>query len=84
MRGSWEDNRTGCISATNSVHIYSPKEEQFFELLEKADKERMEVTVAFSFIREDRLAQTEQLLTRLDEWCEQQETSGRRRNNLRL
>ena len=36
-------------------HLF-PKEEQFFALLEKADKERMEVTVAFSFIREDRLA----------------------------
>lgn len=42
-------------------HLF-PKEEQFFALLEKADKERMEVTVAFSFIREDRLAQTEHLI----------------------
>ena len=47
-------------------HLF-PKEEQLFALLEKADKERMKVTVAFSFIREDRLAQTEQLLIRLDQ-----------------
>ena len=64
-------------------HLF-PKEEQFFALLEKADKERMEVTVAFSFIREDRLAQTEQLLTRLDEWCEQQETSGAEKKRLEV
>ena len=44
----------------------------------------MEVTVAFSFIREDRLAQTEQLLTRLDEWCEQQETSGAEKKRLEV
>ena len=64
-------------------HLF-PKEEQFFALLEKADKERMEVTVAFSFIREDRLAQTEQLLTRLDQWCEQQETSGAEKKRLEV
>ena len=64
-------------------HLF-PKEEQFFALLEKADKERIEVTVAFSFIREDRLAQTEQLLTRLDEWCEQQETSGAEKKRLEV
>lgn len=64
-------------------HLF-PKEEQFFALLEKADKERMEVTVAFSFIREDRLAQTEQLLTRLDEWCKQQETSGAEKKRLEV
>ena len=64
-------------------HLF-PEEEQFFALLEKADKERMEVTVAFSFIREDRLAQIEQLLTRLDQWCEQQETSGAEKKRLEV
>ena len=44
----------------------------------------MEVTVAFSSIQEDRLAQTEQLLTRLDQWCEQQETSRAEKKRLEV
>ena len=47
-------------------------------------RDRIEVTVAFSFIREDRLAQIEQLLTRLDQWCEQQETSGAEKKRLEV
>ena len=52
-------------------HLF-PEEEQIFELLEKAVAESMDVTISFSFIRENQLDQTSRLLRRLDQWSEKQ------------
>lgn len=38
MRGSWEDDRIGCISATNSVHIYFRKKNSSLHFLRKQIK----------------------------------------------
>lgn len=43
--------------------------EQLFALLEKAEKELLQVTFTFSYVREYQLVQTEKLLEKLSQWC---------------
>lgn len=48
-----------------------PKEDQLFQLLEKARKESLQVTLTFSYIREFMLENTGQLIEKLENWCEE-------------
>lgn len=42
-----------------------------FQLLEKARKESLQVTLTFSYIREFMLENTGQLIEKLENWCEE-------------
>ena len=48
-----------------------PSEEWLFVLLKKAAEESVQVTIAFPCMKEVLLEQTEELLKRLDRWCEE-------------
>ena len=50
-------------------HLLFPETEQLFALLEKAEKELLQVTFTFSYVREYQLVQTEKLLEKLSQWC---------------
>ena len=50
-------------------HLF-PEDEVLFELLQKAEHESLHVTIAFTCQRESMLKSTEQLLQKLDQWCE--------------
>jgi len=50
-------------------HLF-PSDEMLLELLQKAHRESLQVTVAFTCQRESMLESTEQLLQKLDQWCE--------------
>ena len=52
-------------------HLLFPKEDQLFQLLEKARKESLQVTLTFSYIREFMLENTGQLIEKLENWCEE-------------
>lgn len=55
-------------------HLLFPEEEKLFALLDKAYAESLEITVAFSYIREFMLKPVETLLHRLEQWCRQKDT----------
>lgn len=50
-------------------HLF-PSDEVLFELLQKAEQESLQVTIAFTCQRESMLKATEQILQKLDRWCE--------------
>lgn len=50
-------------------HLLFPEQEQLFALLEKAEKESIQVTLTFSYVREYQLEQTGKLLKELQQWC---------------
>ena len=50
-------------------HLF-PSDKMLLELLQKAHRESLQVTVAFTCQRESMLESTEQLLQKLDQWCE--------------
>ena len=50
-------------------HLLFPEEEQLFSLMEKAWEEHVEITLAFSYVRQDLLANVEKLLGKVDKWC---------------
>ena len=50
-------------------HLLFPEKELLFALLEKAEKELLQVTFTFSYVREYQLVQTEKLLEKLSQWC---------------
>lgn len=54
-------------------HLLFPETEQLFALLEKAEKELLQVTFTFSYVREYQLVQTEELLKKLGQWCPERE-----------
>ena len=56
-------------------HLF-PREEQLFELLEKAAAESLDVTVVFSFLRDNQLEQMKKLLKQLEQWSGDQKRSG--------
>ncbi len=47
-------------------HLLFPETEQIFALLEKAEKELLQVTFTFSYVREYQLVQTEKLLEKTE------------------
>lgn len=52
-------------------HLF-PEEDRLFDLLEKTVAESIDVTISFSYIRENQLEQTGRLLRKLDQWSEKQ------------
>ena len=50
-------------------HNLFPTEEQLFSIMEKMHSEGLEVTLAFSYIREFMLPSVEKLLEKVDNWC---------------
>lgn len=55
-------------------HLLFPEKELFFALLEKANRESLQVTLTFSYVREYQIQETEELLQKLQQWCEKQKT----------
>lgn len=53
-------------------HLF-PSDEMLFELLQKAQRESLQVTVAFTCQKESMLKSTGQLLQKLDQWCDEHE-----------
>lgn len=50
-------------------HLF-PADEMLFALLQKAQRESLQVTVVFTCQKESMLKSTEQLLQKLDQWCD--------------
>ena len=55
-------------------HLLFPEKERLFALLEKANRESLQVTLTFSYVREYQIQETEKLLQKLQQWCEEQKT----------
>ncbi len=54
------------------LHLF-PSDKMLFELLQKAQRESLQVTVAFTCQKESMLKSTGQLLQKLDQWCDEHE-----------
>ncbi len=50
--------------------LLSPEEECLFELMEKAYKNGLGITLTTSWIRDERLAEVERLLDKVENWCQ--------------
>lgn len=50
-------------------HNLFPTEEQLFSIMDKMHSEGLEITLAFSYIREFMLSSVEKLLEKVDNWC---------------
>lgn len=55
-------------------HLLFPNEKELFMMLEKAHKESLGITIAFSYIREFMLNPVENLVNRLAQWCREKDT----------
>ena len=55
-------------------HLLFPDEKELFMMLEKAYKESLGITIAFSYIREFMLNPVEELVNRLAKWCREKDT----------
>ena len=55
-------------------HLLFPDEKELFMMLEKAYKESLGITIAFSYIREFMLNPVEKLVNRLVQWCREKDT----------
>lgn len=55
-------------------HLLFPDEKELFMMLEKAHKESLGITIAFSYIREFMLNPVEKLVNRLAQWCREKDT----------
>lgn len=55
-------------------HLLFPDEKELFMMLEKAHKEALGITIAFSYIREFMLKSVEKLINRLMQWCKEKDT----------
>lgn len=55
-------------------HLLFPDEKELFMMLEKAHKESLGITIAFSYIREFMLNPVENLVNRLAQWCREKDT----------
>ncbi len=56
-------------------HLLFPGKVQLFEILEKAGREGLDVTITCSYLREFMLEPVEKLLDELVEWCKSRKTS---------
>lgn len=56
-------------------HLLFPKDPLLFDMLEMAWEQHLAVTLAFSYIRDNLLCQTKELLLRLERWCEIRRTT---------
>ena len=55
-------------------HLLFPNEKELFMMLEKAHKESLGITIAFSYVREFMLNPVEELVNRLAQWCREKDT----------
>ncbi len=55
-------------------HLLFPNEKELFMMLEKAHKESLGITIAFSYVREFMLNPVEELINRLAQWCREKDT----------
>ena len=55
-------------------HLLFPEERCLFELLAKAQREKLSITLVYTYIREDMLKTTDELLKKVDNWCKEQQT----------
>ena len=51
-----------------------PDWEKLKELLDKADREHLKITLMFSYLREERIADTGKLLDQIAAWCDKKQT----------
>lgn len=56
-------------------HLLFPKEEKLFRLMEKAYRENRNITLVYTYIRENMLKTTEDLLDKVDNWCKERQTT---------
>ena len=56
-------------------HLLFPEEKCLFELMEKAHQEKCSITLVYTYIREDVLKTTEELLEKVDNWCKEKHIS---------
>jgi len=60
---------TGVYIGNSFCHFLLPKERELVELLEKADKEKLQITLSFPCVPQHRMVQTADLLDGLYDWC---------------
>lgn len=54
-------------------HNLFPEKKQLFQMLEKAFENKLAVTIAFTYVRDNLLEETEELLQELQVWCQSRE-----------
>ena len=54
-------------------HNLFPEKKQLFQMLEKAFENKLAVTIAFTYVRDNLLEETEKLLQELQVWCQGKE-----------
>ena len=54
-------------------HLLFPEEQCLFELMEKAHQEKRSITLVYTYIREDMLKTTDELLAKVDNWCKEKQ-----------
>ena len=57
-------------------HNLFPEKKQLFQMLEKAFENKLAVTIAFTYVRDNLLEETEKLLQELQVWCQGKEQEG--------
>lgn len=57
-------------------HLLLPEEECLFQLMEKAWREKIKLTLVYTYIREDMLKTTEDLLEKVDNWCNEKQVTA--------
>lgn len=86
MRWYWKKNQAeelgkkmplpGRIYIGNTFcHMLAPGKEQIFEILEKAEHEKISVTITFTYLREFMVRPVEKLLDELAGWCKARKIS---------
>lgn len=86
MRDYWRRNgfpemNTDCIPdrlyiGNQFCHLLFPEEQCLFDLMEKAHREKRSITLVYTYIREDMLKTTEELLAKVDNWCRKKQISA--------
>ena len=86
MRDYWRRNgflemNTDCIPdrlyiGNQFCHLLFPEEQCLFELMEKAHREKHSITLVYTYVREDMLKTTEELLEKVDNWCQKKQISA--------
>ncbi|MBU5482615.1 hypothetical protein [Blautia sp. MSJ-19] len=56
-------------------HLLLPEEKKLFRLMEKTYREKCRITLVYTYIREDMLKTTEDLLEKVDKWCKERQIS---------
>lgn len=86
MRDYWRRNgfpemNTDCIPdrlyiGNQFCHLLFPEEQCLFKLMEKAHREKQSITLVYTYVREDMLKTTEELLEKVDNWCQKKQISA--------